>query len=105
MTDDRRRPSSQRGYDATWRRVRRAKLSVNPLCEKCLSRGRVTPATMVHHKKPVCDYPDLRLVWENLESLCEACHDVEHSGPGKQLKGANSEGFPTHPDHPWNQMK
>jgi 5-methylcytosine-specific restriction endonuclease McrA len=32
----------------------------------------------VHHIKPIEQYPELALVDENLESLCFACHNIEH---------------------------
>ena len=100
MIDDR-RPSSQRGYDAAWRRLRRLKLRSDPLCEDCYRMGRVTPATMVHHVVTIEQAPDIRLAWDNLMSLCEACHDVRHSGEQHQVKGCGIDGFPTHPAHPW----
>lgn len=98
------RPSpSKRGYDKQWYKVRAIKLSTNPLCEECTIAGRVTPAEMVHHIKPVDEYPDLRLYMDNLMSLCNDCHAAKHSQVPeyKRLKGCDSNGFPTHPDHPW----
>ena len=70
---DDRRTSSQRGYDAHWRKVRALKLRMNPLCERC---GMV--AQVVHHIKEVDARPDLRLDLGNLESLCRRCHEIEH---------------------------
>ena len=67
--------------------------------------GRVTPATMVHHIVTIEERPDLRLVWENIMSLCLDCHGLKHSGEMQQLKGANETGYPTHPGHPWSLMK
>ena len=60
--------------NTVWRRLRRIKLNANPLCEICLSRGIVVQASQVDHIKPVKDYPELKLVYENLQSLCETCH-------------------------------
>ena len=31
-----------------------------------------------HHKKPRKEYPELELVLDNLESLCDKCHAEEH---------------------------
>jgi len=103
MREDTRLPSSQRGYDGKWRRLRALKLKRNPLCEECERLGRVVPATMVHHIVPIEQDPTLRLVWSNLMSLCEACHDVKHSSEAKQVKGCDVSGFPTSEGHPWNQ--
>lgn len=57
-------------------------------CVKCRAAGRFTIdrygqrwpvlATMVHHKKPRKEHPELELVLENLESLCDKCHAEEH---------------------------
>lgn len=77
-------------YGRAWGEVRLLKLSRNPLCQvrlKCdklpLSRQR---ATEVHHVHPVRERPDLRLVWENLRSVCKACHRaltvLERAGQG-----------------------
>ncbi|ASA22094.1 endonuclease [Paenibacillus donghaensis] len=56
----------------------------NYLCQHCIKRKKLTPADMVHHIKPLSDYPDLALVLENLLSLCNGCHNKEHGGPGER---------------------
>jgi 5-methylcytosine-specific restriction protein A len=71
---DHRQSASQRGYDRDWRELRDAYLRAHPLCEKC----RKAPATTVHHIKPVEEFPELRLVWRNLEANCRPCHEAEH---------------------------
>ena len=76
--DLRRGSSNSRGYDSTWKKVREIKASLNPLCERCLRRGIERPLDVVHHIKPVDKFPELRLVMENLESLCTPCHEEEH---------------------------
>ena len=57
-----------------WQQVRQIKLNRNPLCERCLSLGRTTPATEVHHVRPVADHPGLAYAMPNLLSLCRPCH-------------------------------
>jgi 5-methylcytosine-specific restriction endonuclease McrA len=52
------------------------KLAADPLCERCLPRARVTPASEVHHVTPVLVRPDLGLDIANLESLCADCHSA-----------------------------
>ena len=37
--------------------------------------GKPRQATMVHHIKPRKEYPELALCPENLESLCNLCHE------------------------------
>lgn len=71
---DERATAAQRGYDASWRSLRRMKLNAYPLCEVCQREQRLTPATEVHHDKPIATHPELRLVWANLVSICRACH-------------------------------
>ena len=64
--------SSQRGYDARWRRLRARKLRADPICAECLKDGdRVTEATHVDHIVPFKGKNDpLRLDYSNLQSLC-----------------------------------
>ncbi len=71
--------SGQRGYDRQWQLVRNRKISEYPLCERCLASGRgAVIANVVHHINPVDKYPELRLIYSNLESLCNECHEREH---------------------------
>lgn len=69
---------------ARWRRLRRLKLSHQPLCEHCLRAGRIVAATEVHHIIPVESAPDpaamrrLMFAYTNLAALCPACHDEAH---------------------------
>ena len=51
----------------------------DPLCEECLKHGIEKPLELVHHVLPIETYPELRLVMENLMSLCRNCHDEIHS--------------------------
>lgn len=70
-----------------WKRTQRAfMLSKNHICERC---GQ--PARIVHHKTyitPLNIYdPAVTLSWDNLEALCQDCHNREHS-----LSPATAEG-------------
>ena len=48
---------------AAWKQLRCERLAKdNYLCQRCLKRKRIVPATMVHHIKPVKDYPELALL-------------------------------------------
>lgn len=71
--DKNRPPSSQRGYDSRWRKVRRMKLARQPLCEECQKHARVKQAEEVHHTVPLAQGGSNR--FENLESLCRTCHN------------------------------
>lgn len=60
--------------NTAWRRLRRIKLNADPLCEQCLGENIVVPATQVDHIIPVSQQPELKLCYENLQSLCETHH-------------------------------
>lgn len=67
-----------------WKNLRHAHLLAHPLCERCLSQGRVTPAVHVHHIKPFLlgqNRPErLKLLLDpnNLMSVCVSCHQQLH---------------------------
>lgn len=66
-----------------WKDTRRNyKQSVGGLCERCLAKGIITPAEIVHHKTPLTadNVKDLNisLSWKNLEALCRQCHAEVH---------------------------
>ena len=52
-------------------------LSVNGICERCGE-----PAKIVHHKiyltRNNIHNPEIALSWDNLEALCQDCHNKEH---------------------------
>lgn len=61
-----------------WKKLRRSKLADQPLCEECLRNGKITSATIVHHKTEVKEDWDKRLDYDTLESICQSCHNKEH---------------------------
>lgn len=66
-----------------WKDTRRNyKQSVGGLCERCLERGIITPADIVHHKTPLTEQNisdlSISLGWENLQALCRKCHGEVH---------------------------
>lgn len=73
--DELRGNSHQRGYDRAWQKLRSVFLREHPLCTFCAERGCITPAQVVDHITSIALRPDLRLVRENLRSLCKRCHD------------------------------
>jgi 5-methylcytosine-specific restriction enzyme A len=75
-----RNPESKKFYDSVaFRNCRQIKLCKDPWCEKCLKRDVYTPANIVHHVKPIEDYPELRLDIDNMESNCASCHSRWHA--------------------------
>ena len=64
---------------ARWKRLRQMKWAANPFCESGVicdphNTGRRAPATDIHHRLGVQERPDLMWDFNNLESLCHACH-------------------------------
>lgn len=74
-SNDQRASANARGYDGTWRRLRRMHLNANPWCVFCLEKGLVVEGAHVDHKLTIRERPDLRLDPENLQTLCEPCHN------------------------------
>ena len=68
-----------------WHLLRKKKFIANPLCEECKKRGRVTPTEEVHHVIPVengrdeAEMTKLAYDYNNLQSLCKACHAEAHA--------------------------
>ena len=83
MTDHKRRYDQTRAGAAhrrlyklkSWAAARRAQFARQPLCERCLERGIVTPATVVNHRRPHRGNVGLFLDPDNHESACAPCHD------------------------------
>lgn len=73
---DRREPSSKRGYDGAWEKLREVVIKSEPLCRRCRAKGKLNLAEEVHHVIPIRERPDLRLVRSNLEPLCRPCHEL-----------------------------
>ena len=76
FSSDRMRGGAEsRGYDARWRKARTAFLQRNPLCNECMKRGKITPATVVDHIIP--HRGDRKLFWDesNWQPRCKCCHD------------------------------
>ncbi len=62
-------------YQSTaWRRLRTVKLEQQPMCEECERQGKITPAQLVDHILPI-NKGGASLDIENLQSLCNTCHN------------------------------
>lgn len=62
----------------SWKKTRNSFIAAYPLCKRCYDSGKVTAARIVHHKIEVRDDFSKRLEWDNLESICQNCHNQEH---------------------------
>lgn len=73
-----------RKYYNKYQKVRKIKLKLNPICERCIKNKIVKQANEVHHKIPIStgitadDKYNLATSIDNLESLCFDCHNIEH---------------------------
>lgn len=75
--DERRGTAQERGYDATWAKLRGAVRDKKPLCADCLSRGRTTPAVDYHHVVEISNGGE-RLSESNIMPLCKKHHMQRH---------------------------
>lgn len=69
--------------NSTWRKMRDTYLKEHAVCQDCISKGKITPATDVHHikspfKNGEINY-SLLLDYTNLISLCKECHGNRHA--------------------------
>jgi 5-methylcytosine-specific restriction protein A len=97
-----------RVYDSRrWRKLRAAKLALNPVCEYC----RQAPATVADHKKRI---KAGGAAWDiaNLKSSCWACHQSkrQHEKDGRAFTGRRiktgvnaATGLPTGGEHWWHK--
>ena len=81
--DNQSRDAVQKFYSTRqWRRCRDEYRKQKIFCERCLSSGIQTIGTQVHHKKRLTAYnlanPAVSLSFDNLELLCDECHEKEH---------------------------
>jgi len=69
-----------------WRKLRAMQMAEQPLCVSCKEKGIIKEARVADHIKPV------RLGGEfwsrnNLQSLCDSCHNVKSGKEAKYFKG------------------
>lgn len=81
-------------HTGRWLRLRRNILTAHPLCQRCQEQGIITPATEVHHVRPVEEaysYGDkVQRMYDphNLRALCRDCHVKVHTEMGRSGKEA-----------------
>lgn len=77
-----------------WLRLRRDVLTKHPICQRCEAEGRLTPATEVHHIRPVeeaftkAERVQRMYDIHNVRALCHACHVRTHTELGRSGKAA-----------------
>ena len=78
--------STERGYGAAWRRVRKQVMRRDHwLCQPCKREGRAKPATECDHIKPKSrggtDDDD------NLQAICRECHAAKTESEAAEAQG------------------
>lgn len=94
---------------AAWQRLRKAKLSRDPLCEDCQAMGRITPANHVDHCHAISDGGDAFPPLDELSSKCAPCHSAKTARgaeagavrSSKPRRGCSTDGTPLDSKHPW----
>ena len=81
---------------AAWKRARQQVITrSNGLCERCKARGIYKPGYIVHHKEYITpgniSNPNITLNLDNLEYVCEDCHNKEHHRNDKKKRYAFDE--------------
>lgn len=73
---------------SAWKKMRnKVKRRDDYVCRHCLSRGLITPGTLVDHIIPTKIDWDKRLDINNLQLLCDACHNIKtHEDEQKYFK-------------------
>lgn len=74
-----------------WQRCRESYLqTAGRFCERCKARGIYEPAKIIHHKTHLTkdNYKDASIAFnfDNLEALCQACHNDEHMTHERRYK-------------------
>lgn len=86
---------------ARWQAIRRQQLAEHPLCQRCLQRGQVVRATVVHHVERH-DGDPLKFFGGPFASRCKPCHDSDDQAA--EAKGYSAEigadGWPVDTSHP-----
>lgn len=77
-----------------WTKCRKAYTKrAGGLCERCLKRGLIVAGSQVHHKTRLSpdniNNPEITLNFDNLELLCEECHQREHKNAPRWRTDAN----------------
>lgn len=73
-------------HSREWAAVRAEVLTRDAFqCQVCKRAGRLTIGTTVHHIIPVRVDPSKKLDPNNLETICRACHNKEHTERTKTL--------------------
>lgn len=90
---------------ARWRRTRAEQLFKQPLCETCLSQGRITAATVCNHADRDSKRTEEGFFAGPFTSECAPCHDsvIQKQEKRGHIIGCDDAGMPLDPNHHWNR--
>jgi hypothetical protein len=79
-------------YDkGSWKKLRQAKLSMQPMCQACLIRGVVSPASQVDHLFAWSAIGEMAFYRNVFQCLCHGCHSdktqLERDGVYRHYNG------------------
>ncbi len=78
--------AAQRGYGRQHRALRAQLLRQEPLCRLCRAKGRITPATIADHVRPIAQGGAVHDI-NNLQPVCAECHvDKSNADKGHRVK-------------------
>lgn len=82
---------------AAWKRARKQVITrACGLCERCKAQGIYKPGYIVHHKDYITpgniNNPSITLDLNNLEYVCEDCHNKEHKAKHNTRYGFDANG-------------
>lgn len=77
---------SQSGFynTKTWKMLRDRRRRENPICQSCEEKGIIRQMNVVDHIKPIDEYPELSLEFNNTQSLCTRCHVLKTNRDKKE---------------------
>ena len=83
-------------YDkSSWKKLRQAKLSMQPMCQACLIRGVVSPASQVDHLFAWSAIGELAFYRNIFQCLCHGCHSdktqLERDGVYRHYNGTETD--------------
>lgn len=92
--------------DRRWKKASKQFRLQHPLCQHCLTLGKVNSSALVDHID--AHKGDLDKFWDrnNWQALCFPCHSIKTAandmGREAKPKGHSLDGLPTHDGHPWS---
>ena len=74
-------------HSIRWRKLSDLHKAKFPLCAECLKQSRDTPVYLTDHIIPHEGNAQRFWDWDNLQSLCNICHEEKHKGERFKRRG------------------